>query len=226
MAMTPRLRKFAITVHVVVSVGWLGAVVAYLALAVVGLRSQDASLARACYRSMALIGPFVIIPFSLATLLTGLIEAVGTRWGMFQHWWVVAKLVLTAVATIILLRHMPAVINMALVAADATVSLDDFRAERLQLILHSIGGVLVSLTTTVLSIYKPWGLTPFARRNETERVGMLSNDLPSPIGIARVARRAVFASTPRSVHVVWIHAVGLGVLFVVMHLAGGGFRGH
>ena len=226
MAMTPRLRKFAIAVHVVVSVGWLGAVIAYLALAVVGLTSQDASVARACYRSMALIGPFVIIPFSLATLLTGLIEALGTRWDVFQHWWVVAKLLLTAVATVILLRHMPAVINMALVAADATLSLDDYRAQRLQLIVHAIGGVLVLLTTTALSIYKPWGLTPFARRNETERVSVLSNDMPWPAGIARVARPAVSASAPRWVLVVWIHAVGLGVLFVVMHLAGRGFRGH
>jgi hypothetical protein len=226
MVMTPRLRKFAITVHVLVSVGWLGAVVAYLALAIVGLTSQDPSVARACYRSMALIGPFVIIPFSLATLLSGVIEAVGTRWGVFQHWWVVAKLGLTALATVILLRHMTAVISMALVAADATVSLDDFRAQRLQLIVHAIGGVLVLLTTTALSIYKPLGLTPFARRNEPERVGVLFNELPSPIGIPRVARPAVSTGAPRWVYVIWIHAIGLGVLFVVMHLAGGGFRGH
>jgi hypothetical protein len=37
MAMTPRLRKFALTAHVTSSVGWLGAVAAFLALAVAGL---------------------------------------------------------------------------------------------------------------------------------------------------------------------------------------------
>ena len=222
MVMTPHLRKFAITVHIVTSVGWLGAVVAYLALAIVGLSSHDASVARACYHSMALIGPFVIIPFSLATLLTGFAEAVGTRWGVFQHWWVAAKLVLTAVATVILLRHMPAVISMAVVAADPSLSLDNFRAQRLQLILHAVGGVLVLLTTTVLSVYKPWGLTPFARRQDVERVQVPSRDLRSPVVTVSTAK----ASAPRWAFVVWVHVLGLGALFVVLHLAGGGLRAH
>lgn len=222
MVMTPRLRKFAITVHVVVSVGWLGAVVAYLALAIVGVTSHDASAARACYRSMALIGPFVIVPFSLATLLTGLLEAVGTRWGVFQHWWVVAKLALTTVATVILLRHLPAVISMALVAGDTTVSVDDFRAQGLQLIVHAVGGVLVLLATTTLSVYKPWGLTPFARRHDVERVQVPFRDAGSPIVVVSTAP----ATAPRWVFVIWVHAVGLAVLFVVMHLAGGGLRAH
>jgi hypothetical protein len=38
----PRLRKFALTAHVTTTVGWLGAVVVFLALAVIGLASQDA----------------------------------------------------------------------------------------------------------------------------------------------------------------------------------------
>jgi hypothetical protein len=49
MTLTPGLRKFALTAHVVSSVGWLGAVVAFLALAVVGLASEDAELVRAVY---------------------------------------------------------------------------------------------------------------------------------------------------------------------------------
>jgi hypothetical protein len=43
MAMTPRLRKFALTAHVTSSVGWLGAVAAFLALAVAGLTGQNSS---------------------------------------------------------------------------------------------------------------------------------------------------------------------------------------
>jgi hypothetical protein len=49
MAMTPHVRKFALTVHVSSSVGWLGAVAAFLALAVAGLSSQDAQIVRASY---------------------------------------------------------------------------------------------------------------------------------------------------------------------------------
>jgi hypothetical protein len=64
MTMTPRLRKLTLTAHVTSSVGWLGAVVAYLALAITGLTHPDAQLVRATYLAMELIGWFVIVPFS------------------------------------------------------------------------------------------------------------------------------------------------------------------
>ena len=55
MTMTPRLRKLALTTHVTFSVGWLGVVVAYLALAIAGLTSHDAQMVRAAYLSLELI---------------------------------------------------------------------------------------------------------------------------------------------------------------------------
>src|SRR4051794_30986768 len=75
MTMTPRLRKLALTVHVTASVGWLGAVAASLALAVAGLTSQDAHTVRAAYLAMEWTGWFVLVPFSLASLLTGLVQS-------------------------------------------------------------------------------------------------------------------------------------------------------
>ena len=117
MAMPPRLRKFALTAHVTFSVGWLGAVIAYLALALTGLLSQDAQLARAAYLSMELIGWFVIVPCSLAALLTGLVQSLGTEWGLFRHYWIGVKFLLTLVGTLVLLGHMRAVTRMAGIAA-------------------------------------------------------------------------------------------------------------
>lgn len=99
MTMTPRLRKFALTAHITFSVGWLGAVVPYLALAIVGLTSHDAQMVRAAYLSMELIGWFVIVPLSLAALLSGLVQSLGTPWGLFRHWWIVVKFLLTTGAT-------------------------------------------------------------------------------------------------------------------------------
>ena len=102
--MTPRLRKVALTAHITFSVGWLGAVVAYLALAIAGLTGDDVSMARAAYLSMELIGWFVIVPFSLASLLTGLVQSLGTQWGLFRHYWILVKFLLTTGATVVLLR--------------------------------------------------------------------------------------------------------------------------
>ena len=166
MTMTLRLRKLALTAHITFSVGWLGAVVAYLALAIVGLTSRDAQMVRAAYLSMELIGWFVIVPFSLAALLTGLVQSLGTQWGLFRHYWILVKFLLTTGATIVLLRHMQAVSRMSGVAAETTLSSADFRALRIQLVVHAAGGLLVLLAATTLSVYKPWGMTPYGRRKQ------------------------------------------------------------
>jgi hypothetical protein len=86
--MRSRLRKLVLTSHVTSAVGWLGAVAAYLALAVVGLTSQDSEMARAAYRSMEVIGWGVIVPCCLAALASGVIQSLGTEWGLLRHYWI------------------------------------------------------------------------------------------------------------------------------------------
>jgi hypothetical protein len=224
--MTPRQHKFALTAHIAFSVGWLGAVVAYLALAIAGLTSRDVSMVRAAYLSMELIGWFVVVPFSLAALLTGLVQSLGTQWGLFRHYWILVKFLLTTGATIVLLRHMQAVSRMSGVAAEAALSSADFRALQIQLVVHAAGGLLVLLAATTLSVYKPWGMTPYGRRKQQEWRKVSQPDLLSyPDSSVRPDQGSI-TSLPRWVYVVGIHAIGLVLLFVVLHLTGGGLRGH
>ena len=86
MTMAPGLRKFALTVHLTASVGWLGAVVAYLSLGVSAVTSQDAPTVRAAWIAMEVTGWFAIVPLTLASLLTGLVMSLGTPWGLFRHY--------------------------------------------------------------------------------------------------------------------------------------------
>jgi hypothetical protein len=58
---------------------------------------------------MELTGWYVIVPLAVAALLTGLVMALGTPWGLFRHYWVLISLVLTILATVVLLLHMPTV---------------------------------------------------------------------------------------------------------------------
>src|SRR5215218_8863125 len=119
MIMPPRLRKFVLTVHVTFSIGWMGGVVAYLALVLAAMTSQDAQTVRAAWIAMELTGWFAIVPLALAALLTGLVMALGTPWGLFRHYWVLITLVLTVLATVVLLLHMPTVSVLADVAREA-----------------------------------------------------------------------------------------------------------
>ncbi len=163
--MTPGLRKLVLTAHVTSSVGWVGAVVAYLALAVAALSIQDAQTVRAAWIAMALIGWFVIVPLALASLLFGLVNALGTPWGLFRHYWVLVKFLLTVFATIILLLHMPTVSAFAGVAAETNSANPGGVGGEL---LHAGGGLLVLLVTTTLSVYKPRGMTQYGWRKQHE----------------------------------------------------------
>ena len=169
MVMTLRLRKFALTAHVASSVGWLGAAAGFLALSLAGLTSQDTQLVRAAYLAMELIGWFVIVPLSLASLLTGLVQALGTTWGLFRHYWVVIKLVISVLATLLLLLHMQPVGHLARVVADTTISRGELAGLRIQLVADAGAASVVLLVATALSVYKPRGMTRYGWRKEREQ---------------------------------------------------------
>ncbi len=165
MTMTPGLRKLVLTAHITSSVGWLGSVVAYLALVVAARTTQDAQKMRAAWIAMELTGWFVIVPLALASVLIGIVNALGTQWGLFRHYWVLVKFLLTIFATVILLLHMPTVSYFAIVAADTnSVSLAGLPGE----IVHAGGGLLVLLVTMILSVYKPRGMTAHGWRKQHE----------------------------------------------------------
>src|SRR5258707_9041706 len=105
MIMALDLRKLTLTVHVIVSVGWAGAVAAFLALTVAGLVSPDIQLARASYLAMDLTYRIVVIPFGLASLGPGLVSSLATEWVLLHHYWVLAKLELSFPPAILMLFH-------------------------------------------------------------------------------------------------------------------------
>jgi hypothetical protein len=165
--MSPGLRKLALTFHVTCSVGWLGAVAAFLALAIVGLTGDEPMRVRAAYVAMDLVTWSVIVPASVASLLTGLVQALGTPWGLFRHWWVLIKAALTLVATLLLVVHTHPIHIASRAAAEGALATGDLRALRTQLVVDATAALLLLVVTTVLSIYKPRGVTRYGRRFES-----------------------------------------------------------
>jgi hypothetical protein len=165
MALTPRMRKLALTAHVTSSVGWLGAVVTFLALSVASLTSRDPQTVRGAYLVMELTGWVVLVPLSLAALLTGLVSSLGSIWGLFRYYWVLFKLVINVVATIVLLLYMRTLDSLADVAGAATLSSNDLRGLRNPSpALHAGAALLLLLVATTLAIYKPRGMTRYGQR--------------------------------------------------------------
>jgi len=159
MTLPPRWRRFVLITHIATSVGWLGAVLAYLALDITAVTTSSGPLARAAYLAMDVIVRSAIVPLALASVLVGVSNALVTPWGLFRHYWVLAKLVLTLFATTVLL------IETATVSRFAELARSGSNARELPGTLpHSIGGTVVLLVVLGLSVYKPRGLTRYGWR--------------------------------------------------------------
>jgi len=167
MTMPPGLRRFVLTAHVTSSVGWLGAVACFLALAVVGLTSQDPQTVRAVYLVMEPAAWYVLVPLAFASLLTGLVQSLGTTWGLFRHYWVVFKLVINLFANLVLLIYMETFRVMAGVAADPNADLGMVRNS--SPVLHAALALVLLLVATALALYKPRGMTPHGQRKQHEQ---------------------------------------------------------
>jgi hypothetical protein len=210
MLMTSGVRKFALTTHVTSSVGWFGAVAAFLSLAIAGLASQNPQTVRAAYLSMELTTWAVIVPLSVAALLTGIVQSVGTPWGLFRHHWIVAKLGLTVLATVILLVHTQPIGRVAAVAAERMLSSADLRQLRIQLIADAAAALVALLVATTLSVYKPWGLTSYGRREDVVAMNSSRTSIANPLWSRLWLLGVVVAAT----------------LFVILHLMAGGMGHH
>ena len=173
--MTPRLSKFVLTTHITTSVGWLGAVAGFLVLSIAGVTGHDAEGVRAAYLSMNLIGLYVIVPLGFAAALTGLVQSLGTNWGLFKYYWILMKFLLTIGATYLLLIHQfGAVARAARIASDAAPGmLPDLRRVGSELLAEASFALLVLLAITTLSVYKPWGRTRYGegKQRELQRLG-------------------------------------------------------
>jgi hypothetical protein len=212
--MTPALRRFTFTTHITSSIGWMGAVLAFLALAIIGFTSHDPLKVRGAYLLMAPAAWFVLVPLAHASLLSGIALSLGTTWGLFRYYWVVLKLGITVFATVILLIYMGTFRQMAGVAADPVVDLEVVR--NASPIVHAVLALVPLVSATVLGVYRPFGMTAYgARRLQEQRP--VSPLIPAGAGAARALDAD---STPAWIYVVGAVAFALALLVVILHLTG------
>jgi hypothetical protein len=163
MLMPAPVRKLGLLAHILASVGWLGAVLVSLGLAVVGLSATDGDLVRSAYLVMETLGWTTLVPLSFLSLATGLVQALGTRWGLLRHYWVVVKLVMNLFAMTILLLYMRTLAAVSAAArsangADAASLRDPSPA------LHSGAALVLLVVAAALAVYKPPGRTRYGQR--------------------------------------------------------------
>jgi MFS superfamily sulfate permease-like transporter len=138
------------------SVGWLGLDGGLVALEVTGLSTDNPAVQAGIATAMAVIASWVLIPVVSLSLVSGLVLALSTPWGLIRHWWVIVKcviaIVLTATALLLMLPRLPEII-----AGDGDPA-------RMQMLVLRLGALLLLLAATAISVVKPWGKTPRGRR--------------------------------------------------------------
>ncbi|MGN2642088.1 DUF2269 domain-containing protein [Nocardia takedensis] len=164
MSLAPRSRRFAVLVHIVSSVGWMGAIALYIALAVSVVADNDPMVVRGALTSMRIGIWYVIVPLAALSLLTGLVVSLGTSWGLVRHYWVIFKLVLNLVAVTVLVLYTNSIDYFADLASSISASEPVGALRNPTHLVHSIGGLVILTAAAVLSVYKPKGMTGYGQR--------------------------------------------------------------
>jgi hypothetical protein len=137
---------------------------------------------------------------------------------LFRHYWVVSKLVITLVATVVLLIYMETFRQMAGAAADPVITLGLVRNP--SPLVHAILALILLLVATALAIYKPFGMTVYGRNKDARRRRLSSAALPETV----VPNDGTGTS-------LWLYATTALLLtvilaFVIVHLLLGGMAHH
>lgn len=157
----PGARKFLLTVHIAASVGWLGMSLCLLVLDLTGVFSTDPRLQKAVFTASSTLATTIGPPVAIAAFASGVAISLGTKWGLWRHWWVVVSLVGTGIMTVLVvfsLGPMLTEVATAALAAPPGVPVLDAVGDRVASAIAAPSVAVVALTVlTGLNVFKPRG---------------------------------------------------------------------
>jgi hypothetical protein len=96
-------------------------------------------------------------------------SSLGSKWGLFQHYWVLAKLLMNVFATVVLLMYTQTLSYLADLANRTSSGGDLSELRSPSPILHAGAALLLLLVATTLAVFKPHGMTPYGQRKRQRR---------------------------------------------------------
>lgn len=169
--LTPAARQAVLVLHAVTGISWMGVDIALLVLLITARTTNDATLVVSGFNAIRMIVPVAVPPLSLGILVTGLLLGLGTPWGLVRYWWVLVKLILSLVMTILVFVSLVPAVNSIAVLSTTPMSADAVRASLgslpTQLMFPPVVSFLMLGVATILSIFKPWRRTPWSRETRS-----------------------------------------------------------
>ena len=148
-------RKTLLAAHVTAIAGVVGADLALVTLGLAALGGADPATV---FPAAAVIASGLVLPFALAALVTGIVLALVTRWGLLRYWWVTIKLVITvALTAAVLFVLVPGLEATAHAARQGAVA-------RNPLLVGPVAASLLLFAALLLFVFKPaWRLRAHGR---------------------------------------------------------------
>jgi hypothetical protein len=154
--MRPRTRKGVLVAHIVAAGSWIGLDVMLGVLIFTPLLTSVTAVAALCYQVLPLL-LWPILLSGLMCLVTGIVLGVGTHHGLVRYWWVLVKLILNVVLTLLVLVLLRPGLDEAAEAGRQLAAGRPAGVDMSNMVFPPIVSGVSLVVATVLAVYKPWG---------------------------------------------------------------------
>ena len=149
-----RTRKAVLVLHIASVGSWLGIDVVMAVLVFTAIGTDDLGTKALSFRALELVAVWPMTISGLTCLVTGVVLALGSKYGLVRYWWVVVKLALNLLLSMLVLVALrPGVNDMAEQARNQDPALNPG-----DLVFPPIVSPTLLMVAVVLSVFKPWGL--------------------------------------------------------------------
>lgn len=147
-------RKAVLVLHIASVGSWLGIDVVMAVLTFTALGTDSTSTKALCFRVLELVTVWPMTVSGLTCLVTGVLLALGSKYGLTKYWWVVVKLCLNLLlSTLVLVALRPGVAELA-----DRGEVNDLAVPIGDMIYPAIVSPTLLMVAVILSVFKPWGL--------------------------------------------------------------------
>lgn len=157
--LTAPQRKLVLLLHIMAAGVWLGLDLVVAVLVFTARGTSDPQTTAFCFRALELLAIWPIGTAALASLITGVLLGLGSKYGLVRYWWVAVKLVMNLILTVLVIFSLRPGLHDAAdfgrrIAADLPGDFDSTT-----LMFPPIVSTSALLVAFVLSVYRPWGRT-------------------------------------------------------------------
>jgi len=153
-------QRFLKSVHLIAVGSWLSCVIVLLVMPVITrhiVTGEELYMYNLMYH---FIDMYILTPAAIATLLTGIVYSLFTKWGFFKHGWLIYKWIVTLAIIISGIFYLGPMVTKMLAITDLKRlgALQD--AYYLQGVKIGVWAAIINtfllLTAVFFSVYKPW----------------------------------------------------------------------